>query len=311
MLLNQKFKKAVTATLSIIAIVAIGKSASAQDYVIPVAEKNRTSPVLFSSDVVKTGDNIYQQNCKSCHGDPGKANFARLDPLPVDPASAEFQSNTDGEIFYILRQGKGTMPSFAGALSEMERWAVIAYIRSFNRTYIQPPLAEIIDLELTGTLALSIEAQPEKNIVIVHLVDTLNGGSKPIANASVKLLVKRYFGNLTVDEKTTDEKGIVNFIFPDNLPGDNQGKLTLIAFAGSDGKEVTAKTEAAMGVTVNPTPLRSQRAWWNTSAMAPLWLIATYSLSILAGLITVAYVLLLLYKIKLENTTKKSEYESE
>lgn len=311
MLLKNKSNIIGTVALTVVALFATGKSAIAQEYVIPVAETNRTSPILFSPDVIKTGDNVYQQNCKSCHGDPGKANFARLDPLPVDPASSEFQSNTDGEIFYILRQGKGTMPSFASALSEMERWAVIAYIRSFNRTYVQPPLAEIVDLELTGTLALNIHAQPDSKSILVQLIDTLKGGQKPVANARVKLMVKRTFGNLNVSEETTDDKGNASFTVPTNLPGDSIGNLSLIAVAGSGGKEVSAKIDALLGVPTQPKQLLSQRAWWNVSAMAPVWLIATFALTLLAGLCTVAYVIFLLYQLKMANSNKKTEYERE
>lgn len=282
----------------------------AQDPDIPVAERNRTSPITFSTDIVRQGNSIYQNNCKSCHGDPGKGNYAVMDPIPVDPVSRQYQENSDGEMFYILREGRGLMPSFSGALTEMERWAVIAYVRSFNREYVQPPLAEIIDIELTSTLALLITAKPDEGRVYAQLIDTVSGGSKPVANAQIRLAVRRTFGNLQLAESTSDEEGIAEFNFPSTLPGDTAGNVTLIAIAGSEGKEVRATTVEPMGAVTIPKKLLDQRAWWNVNAMAPLWLIATFSLSLLAGLLTIAYVLFLLYKIKMHSSPKTEEHEN-
>jgi mono/diheme cytochrome c family protein len=275
-----------------------------QDWDIPVPEKNRTSPVAFNQDLVKQGNTLYQANCKSCHGDPGKGNVAKLNPQPVDPITRQFQGHSDGEIFYILKVGRGLMPSFSGPLTEMERWAVIAYTRSFNRSYVQPPLAEIIDLDLTGTLALILTTKPEEHIVQVQLVDTLDGKNTPIQNAQIRLFVKRTFGNLTIGESTSDEQGLATFAFPKDLPGDTIGNLSIIAIAGSEGKEVSATSVELMGIAVNPTPLLSQRSWWNISRMAPIWLIATFMLCILAGVLAVGYVISLLHKIKMYNTPK-------
>jgi hypothetical protein len=77
----------------------------AQDSDIPVAERNKTSPILFNTEIVRQGNTIYQNNCKSCHGDPGRGNYAVMDPIPVDPVSRQYQENSDGEMFYILREG--------------------------------------------------------------------------------------------------------------------------------------------------------------------------------------------------------------
>ena len=142
------------------------------------------------------------------------------------------------------------------------------------------------------------------------MIDTISGGSKPVANAQIRLAVRRTFGNLQVGESTTDEKGIAEFNFPTSLPGDTSGNVTMIAIAGSEGKEVRATAVEPIGAITIPKRLLDQRTWWNVSAMAPLWLIATFSLSLLAGLLTVAYVLFLLYKIKMHSSPKTNEHEN-
>jgi hypothetical protein len=186
----------------------------------------------------------------------------------------------------------------------MERWAVIAYARSFNPSYIQPPLAEIIDLDITGTLLLTIKTSIESKLVFAQLTDTANGQNKPVPNAQIKLMVKRMFGNLSIGEATSNDEGIAEFKFPSDIPGDTIGNVSIMAVAGSGGKEVKASSIEPIGKEVIPHKLLSQRAWWNVNAMAPIWLIATFTLSLLGGLLAVAYVLLLLYKIKMHNTHK-------
>ena len=287
-----------------ITLVAFARVAYSQDWDIPEADRSKTSPLSFNQELKTTGKAVFEANCKSCHGDPGKANFAQLDPIPIDPASRKFQEHTDGEIFYILRTGRGQMPSFSGVLSEMERWAVIAYTRSFNPSYIQPPLAEIIDLELTGTLLLKITSNLESKLVYTQLLDTAGGQSKPVPNAQIRLLVKRMFGNLSIGEATSNEHGIAEFTFPKDIPGDTIGNVNIMAIAGSEGKEIRASSIEPLGKVMVPQNLLSQRAWWNVNAMAPIWLIATFTLCLLGGLIAVAYVLLLLYKIKMHNSPK-------
>lgn len=286
----------------LLAYVNVGFS---QEWDIPSAEKTKTSPLAFDDALKTTGRSVYEANCKSCHGDPGKANGANLDPIPVDPASRKFQEHSDGEIFYILRTGRGLMPSFSGVLSEMERWAAIAYIRTYNPSYVQPPLAEIIDLDLTGSLLLTIKSNIESKLVYAQLTDTANGQFKPVPNAQIKLMVKRMFGNLTVGETTSNEEGIAEFSFPNDLPGDTIGNLTVLAVAGSDGREIRATSVEPLGIETTPEKLLSKRAWWNKSSMAPVWLIATYTLCLIGGLLAVAYVLFLLYKIKMYSPKTK------
>ena len=107
-------------------------------WVVPEEAKGKVCPFQFTPETVKSGENVFQKNCKSCHGDPGKQNWAKIVPPPGDPASAGFQGQTDGEMFYRITTGKAPMPQFGNVLSDEERWHVISYIRSFNSGYVQP-----------------------------------------------------------------------------------------------------------------------------------------------------------------------------
>ena len=74
------------------------------EWIVPEAQKVKLSKFEFDDQSRQAGEAFYQTNCKSCHGDPGQANFlTTLSPQPGDPASEKFQSNLDGELYFSSR----------------------------------------------------------------------------------------------------------------------------------------------------------------------------------------------------------------
>jgi mono/diheme cytochrome c family protein len=105
---------------------------------LPAAFVARVNPRAHERAAIVAGASLFHDNCSSCHGDradghgvaavglvPPPANFRAGDVLP---------RHSDAYLFYRLTEGKqGTaMPSFRGALSEDERWAVVTYLRSLR-----------------------------------------------------------------------------------------------------------------------------------------------------------------------------------
>jgi mono/diheme cytochrome c family protein len=129
----------------LIALLVLPATGFTQDWPVPQEKKSRLSEKPFTEDLVKVGSQLYQINCKSCHGDPGKNNVSKLTPPPPDPVSPKMQNNTDGELYYKLQEGRGPMPAFKNTLSSSEIWEVIAYLRSLNPGYVQPIGNGIID----------------------------------------------------------------------------------------------------------------------------------------------------------------------
>lgn len=96
----------------------------------PLANKKSDQQVL--ADAKKLVDT----NCVSCHGPNGKGNgpaaAALPPPKPADWTSARVASETDGEIFWKISNGRGAMPPWKH-LPETDRWKLVDYIRSLQK----------------------------------------------------------------------------------------------------------------------------------------------------------------------------------
>ena len=273
-----------TTTLLFTFMFLAGMQLFAQVWEVPADQKMKVSSFRFNADSIKKGETVFIKNCQSCHGNPGKKNWAKITPEPGDPAGDKFQQQTDGEMFYRITTGKTPMPEFRNILSENERWNVISFIRSFNPKYIQPNPE--VKAGMSGkqvTLALYYRKEIEKVEVIAK--EIIAGKKEPVKGVEVVLFVKRYFGNMQLGEpKITNNKGEILFDIPSTLRGDKDGFVDLTAMvndpSGKTGEAQVKATIAAGKPTVVPS-LIAARAWWSVREMAPVWVILTYSLSVL------------------------------
>jgi mono/diheme cytochrome c family protein len=268
---------------------------------VPSTQKAKLSPVAFTESIEKSGAEIFNKNCLSCHGTPGQNNPIALVPSPGDPAGEKFQSNTDGALFYKISEGRITMPSFKSALSKADIWNVIAYIRSFNPKYVQKT-AEKIETNIPEGTVLSMNMTHNKvnKTIDITLSGTLNDKITPIGGIKIKLLAKRYFGYLTIGEsQPTNKDGVASFSWGGKLPGDSIGNILFKAqFEDADtyGKTSAMKV-LAIGNVNNMPPLNKERAMWNTVKKAPFWIIVGYTGTVITAWFFIFYVLFALKKI--------------
>ena len=273
---------------------------SAQEWVVPADENSRLSPFAFSDSTRKTGSVLYNTNCKSCHGDPGKNNAVKLVPMPPDPTATQMQQNTDGAIYYKLTAGRGLMPAFKNSIPSTDVWKIISFIRSYNDKYVQEVPKKLDPNSTYQEVKLQINSLKESGQIQVLLTAVKEGKRQFVPGAEVKLFAKRYFGNLQLDAaKTTDNQGYARFAIPKNLPGDSLGYVQLTARPSDDNVfgEARADTTLAIGVSTYRPPLNESRALWNVGSKAPIWLILSYSFAVLAVWGFIFYVLLLLKSI--------------
>ena len=111
-------------------------AAPSQTIVIPIVpEFARFQRIPFRSDATRltSGQQIYDQNCTTCHGSAGKGDgpaAANLNPKPYD-LTVHVPLHTDGELHWWVSQGiSGTaMPVWSKTQSEDQLWEVTAFLR--------------------------------------------------------------------------------------------------------------------------------------------------------------------------------------
>jgi mono/diheme cytochrome c family protein len=289
-----RFKK----LLIIIFIFSVGTRVSSQTWVVPDDQKAVVAPFKFTPAMQKQGEQVYLKNCQSCHGLMGKDNWAKLTPPPGDLSKEKAQAQTDGELFYRITTGKVPMPEFRNIIPEEERWWVVAYLRSFNPKYVQPdPVAKAAFTGRIITLAMQY-SDPMKKIVVTANEQLKDGKTGPATGVEVMLFVNRYFGKMQVgDVKTTNSAGQALFEFPADLPGNKEGYVEVSAMV-NDPKGVMKSTAAsasyAIGVPTDKPGLTETRAWWSTRGQAPVWILLTYTLSVI---IVWGFILYIVYSI--------------
>ncbi|MCK9412325.1 MAG: c-type cytochrome [Prolixibacteraceae bacterium] len=252
---------------------------------VPADRNSKLSTAEFTDQNRNTGKDLYQTNCKSCHGDPGKNNIIKLVPPPPDPAAIQLQQNTDGSLHYKISEGRGAMPSFKNVLNSADIWNIIAFLRTFNKDYRQQlAVKPTFGGELFDKVELKLIADQSNTTITAQLTGIKGALVKPISGLEVKLFAVRYFGNLIVDKPMdTNIEGKALFACPKNLPGDASGNISLIAQLSNEDLFGLVKTESTMtiGLPTDRPPLNEPRALWNVVRKTPIWLLVTYLASVL------------------------------
>jgi len=261
---------------------------------VPADQAKITSSVAFDANAVKAGEDVYLKNCKSCHGDPGKNNvLPGLNPPPVDFTSEKFQKNSDGELFYKISSGRGTMPQFKAILNDEQRWQVIAYARSFNPNYTPNDVSSSNTMKGNFIINASLDEKNEKIVVFAQMKND-DGSLQALPNATVKFFVKRYFGNLQIGYAFTNDNGYATLAFPKDLPGDTNGCCNLIIKINN--AEIVMEKAKICNPFI-PADIYAKRVMWSWNAHTQWWIILTY-LGVVSGVwIAILYVVMLIYKI--------------
>jgi mono/diheme cytochrome c family protein len=95
------------------------------------------NPVPLTADVLQLGQARFNVYCSPCHDRTGSGRgiVNKRDPTfkPGNLQEDRIRQMADGELFYVMTNGRRVMPSYRYQLSEQERWAVIYYVRALQR----------------------------------------------------------------------------------------------------------------------------------------------------------------------------------
>lgn len=131
---NSIFLLAVV-SVTILVIYGFGRNVQ-DDWAVPSKYQTMKNPVVSNSSSISNGKSLYALHCKSCHGKEGLGDgpkAANLDTHCGDFTDEDFQSQSDGALFYKTFTGKGDMPSFEKKLPDAnDIWSIINYIRTLE-----------------------------------------------------------------------------------------------------------------------------------------------------------------------------------
>ncbi len=94
-----------------------------------------SSAVPATAELVRTGFTDFNIYCAPCHGAAASGVGlvgSNLHPAPASLNSDRVRGMTDGELFNTITDGYRRSPAFNWAVPPLERWAVIAYLRSLQ-----------------------------------------------------------------------------------------------------------------------------------------------------------------------------------
>lgn len=104
---------------------------------IPAEAVKQTNPVTPTASSQAQAKKTFGYDCAMCHGTAGdgKGDLATDMKLTMkdyrDPAA--LKDRTDGELFYIIKNGRGKMPSEGDRTKADEIWNLVIYVRSFAK----------------------------------------------------------------------------------------------------------------------------------------------------------------------------------
>lgn len=94
------------------------------------------NPLARTDQTLGLGKQKFTERCSVCHGALADGNgslTAAYGAKPANLQSAQFRQYTDGQIYWVITNGKNAMPSHAADLNEDQRWAVVHYVRALQR----------------------------------------------------------------------------------------------------------------------------------------------------------------------------------
>ncbi len=101
---------------------------------------NPKDPAKLSSaeldSSLNNGHRYFQQNCAVCHGDAGVGNgpATKYGVPGISIVYDGTKARADGYIYGMLRNGRGSMPSY-NRIEEPDRWDVVNYVRGLQGKY--------------------------------------------------------------------------------------------------------------------------------------------------------------------------------
>lgn len=171
-------------------------------------------------------------------------------------------------------RGKATLTVKADTLNT-DAEGKLHFKAAFSGNKAMDAVEEVADFK-KASLKITPVKEDSTLSVQVKLSGAGNDTGSAIKDVVVGIYVKRSFFPLKVGEGTTDENGEATIEFPNGLPGNANGELTILGRV--DENETFGNLEDSSvqkwGVPVNGKIELAQRALWSTHP--PIWMLITF-----------------------------------
>ena len=127
----------VVSTIFYMGLFSFTNTYQSTEWVVPESAKKVKNPTdVLDKENLAIGRSLYSKYCQSCHGKEGYGDGPKAKEMKGDMgdfSSEEFQSQTDGALFYKITTGRDDMPNFDKKIvDEEDRWLIVNYIRTLE-----------------------------------------------------------------------------------------------------------------------------------------------------------------------------------
>lgn len=104
---------------------------------IPVEAAKAPNPVKATPESLARAKRWWTMDCEMCHGKTGDGKGDTAKDMKLNMADftdpATFKDRTDGEIFYVIKNGYNDMPAEGPRIKVEENWDLVNYVRSLSK----------------------------------------------------------------------------------------------------------------------------------------------------------------------------------
>src|SRR2546427_1999151 len=112
------------------------------------------NPLPITAQLLKRGQQRFQINCSPCHGATaeGKGITQKIGAMAVvaNLHDKRIVEMADGELFFVITNGRNNMGAYGPYVTVEDRWAIIAYLRALQLARLGT--VEDVPQQLRGTL---------------------------------------------------------------------------------------------------------------------------------------------------------------
>jgi mono/diheme cytochrome c family protein len=119
------------------AISGCEKKPAPTDYKISAADSSKTNPLGVDAATVASGKKLYHgSDCAICHGREGDGKGVLAKDISLNIHNWKDlgiqKQFSDGDLFYILKNGKNMMPGYSKEETDDHIWQIVSFIRSLG-----------------------------------------------------------------------------------------------------------------------------------------------------------------------------------